>query len=95
MRESRFCSSEMRTSELELTERNQKKELRRKVELIINWSEKIPVILLCPKCKHYLNLTEDNWEYITPKTRELITDSHLCPKCERVWRILRRHIDEI
>jgi rubredoxin len=63
----------------------------------LDWN-KIPIELPCPKCQGeedaYEELEEDEWRFVLSKNQEPLKDYHKCPHCEKVWIILRPHIDE-
>jgi rubredoxin len=63
--------------------------------MVLDWKGTIPLHLKCPNCELYKNLSQQEWTYLSLKTPEPLDDYHICPKCKRVWRILRVHADEL
>ncbi len=67
------------------------------LKMKVKWG-KVPLELTCPKCQDkldkYEELSKSQWKFIIPKTPDPLQDYHKCPRCQRVWAILRSHTDE-
>lgn len=63
------------------------------ISVVINWEEPIPIKKLCPLCQHYSNLHPEEWQIYLPKVHTPLKDVHICPKCTKLWRILRFHFE--